>query len=97
MPDLAGEPLLDLSPERQAIERRRSAEAEAAVEASDRARRRVLWQCVALSFAGVPIYAWSWHVAEPGISIALGFFVSYAIPFFRWLAYHVSHSDSFGR
>ncbi|HEX7024768.1 MAG TPA: hypothetical protein VF187_08130, partial [Gemmatimonadales bacterium] len=61
-------------------------------------RRRTMWQCVALTFSGVPVYAWSWHLTDPrmaDIAIASGFFLSYAAPFFRWLAWHVRGSESF--
>jgi len=59
-----------------------------------------MWQCVALAFIGVPVYAASWGLADPGLTRvagALGFFVSYAAPFFRWLIYHIRESEEFGR
>lgn len=92
--------LLDLSPERRAMEARRAQEYEESVRAADHARRRVLWQCVALTFAGVPFYAWSWHLTDPRqseLTVATAFLISYAAPFFRWLAHHVSESDSFSK
>lgn len=92
------DPLLDLPPERQALELRRVREREAADAAFDRRRRLMLWQCVALSFLGVPVYAVSWGGVDPGMTqvwSALGLFVSYAAPFFRWLVYHVRVSDEF--
>jgi hypothetical protein len=55
---------------------------------------------MALSFAGVPFYAWSWHLTDPrevNVFVAGGFFISYALPFFRWLAYYVRTSEEFGR
>lgn len=90
--------LLDLPPERRALELRRVREREAATAAFDRHRRRMMWQCVALSFLGVPIYAVSWGGADPRMTqlwSALGLFVSYAAPFFRWLVYHLRISDEF--
>jgi hypothetical protein len=97
MPD---SPLLGLDPDRIATEERRAREKEAAAQAFERTRSRVFWQCVALGFAGVPFYAWSWHLTDPrdvNLSVAAGFFISYALPFFRWLAYHVRTSDEFDR
>ena len=91
-------PLLPVSAHRIAAERRLAREREAADRALERSRRRVFWQCVALSFAGVPLYALSWRLADDrmaDIAVAAGFFVSYALPFFRWLAWHVKTSDAF--
>ena len=96
MPDT---PLLELDPQRIATETRRAREKEEAEAAVERTRRRMLWQCVALSFAGVPFYAWSWHLTDPrevNLFVAAGFFISYALPFFRWLAHHIRTSDEFG-
>ncbi len=75
------------------------AETEAAIEADARAARRVLRQCIALGFAGVPLYAWAWFLGEPRLAeivAAAGFFVSYALPLARWLYFLVSRSESFG-
>lgn len=97
MPDT---PLLGLSPDRQAVETRRAAEQEEARLGYERKRKRLFWQCVALSLTGVPIYALSWRFTDPlqiDLAIAGGFFLSYALPFFRWLAYHVSNSEEFAR
>lgn len=91
-------PLLALPPDRQEIERRRVQEAEQAVRTSERETRRVMWQCVALSLAGVPIYVWSWFLTTPrmpSVAVTLAFVVSYGLPFFRWLAFHVHRSESF--
>ena len=96
---MARDALLEPSPERREIELRRVRERETAQAEFSRRRRAVMWQCVALAFLGVPIYAASWGQAEPGrtqVLAALGFFVSYAAPFFRWLAYHVRNSEEFG-
>jgi hypothetical protein len=63
-------------------------------------RHRVMWQCVALAFVGVPVYAVSWGLTDPGltrVSVTFGFFLSYAAPFFRWLTYHVRESEEFAR
>ena len=97
MPD---SPLLGLDPGRIATEARRAGEKEAAEQAFERAKRRMFRQCIALSFAGVPFYAWSWHLTDPravNLFVAAGFFISYALPFFRWLAYHVRTSEEFSR
>jgi hypothetical protein len=97
---MADPPLLKLEPDRIATEERRAREKEVAEQAFERARHRMLWQCVALSFAGVPFYAWSWHLTEPrevNLFVATGFVISYALPFFRWLAYHIKTSEEFGR
>jgi len=90
--------LLDPSTERERRERRRALEEAADERELNRRRRRMLWQCVALTFLGVPVYAYSWHVTDPRqaeLAGAAGFVVSYVGPFFRWLAYHVSQSEEF--
>ena len=91
-------PLLDLLPERRADEQRRALERETEHRLFERRRSRVFWQCVALTFAGAPIYLWSWHLTDHRAEIAASFalLVSYAAPFFRWLAYHISESETFG-
>jgi hypothetical protein len=97
MPDT---PLLGLDPDRVATEARRAAEKEAAQLSYDRKRRRVFWQCMALTLTGVPIYALSWRFTDPlkiDLAIATGFVLSYVLPFFRWLAYHVRNSEEFAR
>ena len=93
-------PLLELDPGRVAVESRRAAEQEESRLGYDRQRKRVFWQCVALSLTGVPVYVLSWQFTEPlkiDLAIAGGFFLSYALPFFRWLAYHVKNSEEFAR
>ena len=93
-------PLLGLDSDRVATEARRAAEKEAAQLAYDRKCRRVFWQCMALTLTGVPVYALSWRFTDPlqiDLAIAGGFVLSYALPFFRWLAYHVRNSEEFGR
>ena len=93
-------PLLGLDPARIAEEARRVRDKETAELSVERARRRMIWQCVALSFSGVPFYAWSWRQTDPreaGLLVAAGFFMSYALPFFRWLANHVGTSEEFSR
>ena len=91
-------PLLPISADRMAAELRRAREQDAAERGLEGKRRRVFWHCVALSFAGIPLYALSWRLADDraaDIMVAAGFFVSYALPFFRWLAWHVKTSDAF--
>jgi hypothetical protein len=91
-------PLLPISAHRVAAEQRRAQEKETAVLAWERGRRRVFRQCILLSFAGVPLYALSWRLADnrtADLLVAAGFFVSYALPFFRWLAWHLKTSDAF--
>lgn len=90
--------LLRISAHRMATEQRRARERETAELAVARERRRVFWQSVSLSFAGVPLYALAWRLADDRIAdlvVAAGFFVSYALPFCRWLAWHVKTSDAF--
>ena len=97
MPDT---PLLGLEPGRMAVESRRAAEQEQARLAYERIRKRVFWQCVGLTLSGIPIYALSWRFTDPlqvDLAIAGGFVLSYALPFFRWLAYHVRNSEEFSR
>ena len=91
-------PLVTLSAERLALEQRKALEAEAAQRAEGRAIRRLFWQCVALTFTGVPIYGYAFGIADnrqAQVVAAAGFFVSYAFPFFRWLHFQVSRSESF--
>lgn len=95
---MSADHLLELSPERRELELRRIREREAADLAFERKRRRVMWQCVSLTFLGAPVYAASWALTDPRmtqLAAALGFFISYAAPFFRWLAYHVKVSEAF--
>jgi hypothetical protein len=90
--------LLELSAERREAERRRGTEREAAAGETDRKLARMRWQCVLLTFAGVPFYLLSWRLTDPrsaAVWAALALFVSYACPFFRWLHFHVSQSESF--
>jgi hypothetical protein len=97
MPDT---PLLGLDSARVDAEARRARELEDAHRGDERTRKRVFWQCVALTLSGIPIYALSWRFTDPleiDLAIAGGFFLSYALPFFRWLAYHVSTSEEFRR
>jgi hypothetical protein len=97
MPDT---PLLGLDSGRVDAEARRARELEEAQLGDERKRKRVFWQCVALTLTGIPIYALSWRFTDPlqiDLAIAGGFFLSYALPFFRWLAHHVSTSEEFRR
>jgi hypothetical protein len=92
--------LLDPSTERDRREHRRAQEQAEDELADRRKRRRMLWQCVALTFIGVPVYAYSWHLTDPRqaeVAASAGFVLSYAAPFFRWLAYHISQSEEFRR
>ena len=91
--------LLELPAERREVEKRRALEEEAGYEAFERRRARVFWQCVALSFAGVPLYAWSWHLTGDSARVAAAgaLVISYAVPFFRWVVYLVSESEEFRR
>ena len=97
---LSADRLLDLPADRRATELRRVREREDAALAHEHRKHRVMWQCVALAFSGVPVYAVGWGLADPRlarVAVTFGFFVSYAAPFFRWLIYHVRQSDEFGR
>lgn len=93
-------PLLELDSGRVDAETRRSREQEEARLGYERQRRRVFWQCVALTLTGVPVYALSWRFTDPlkiDLAITGGFVLSYALPYFRWLAYHVRNSEEFAR
>ena len=92
----APHPILSISPAQRVLESRRAREKEAADRLNRREVRNVLWQCVGLAFAGVPIYLWSWHLTDPRsteLAVATGMVVSYALPFFRWLAFHARRSE----
>jgi len=62
------EPLLDLPPDRRTTELRRVREREQAAEGHERRKHRVMWQCVALAFLGVPVYAASWSLTDPALT-----------------------------
>ncbi len=90
--------LLVQSSEQRRIEQERADQVEEGIRVSERESRRVFWQCVGLTFCGVPIYAWSWLLTEPGqpeLAVAVALFVSYALPFFRWLAFVIRRSEAF--
>jgi hypothetical protein len=74
-------------------------EEDAGYRAFARRRSRVLWQCAALTFAGVPLYGWSWHLTGDSAQVAAAgaLVISYAAPFFRWVFYLVSESEEFRR
>ena len=91
--------LLDISPERRAREQSRAEEIDALNRAAERKRRSMIFQCIALAFLGVPFYGWGMHIdgtVRAEVWTAMGFAVSYAGPFLRWLAYHTSTSEEFG-
>ena len=91
-------PLLSISPERRALEQRAAEAAEAVARVEHLEMRRLCWQCVALGFSGVPLYGLAWYLGDPRqaeIAATAAFVISYGLPFFRWLYYHVSHSESF--
>jgi len=97
---MARRPLLELSAKQAEVERRRALEKDAAERRFEQRRRRVLWQCAALLFIGVPFYGYSWHLTDPReaeLPAALGFLLSYAGPFFRWVLYLVGESEEFRR
>ena len=91
-------PILELSAARRGREARRAAEIDAAERLARRTTRRVVVECVALVFLGTPLYAWSWHLTDPDrarIWTELGFAVTLAGPFFRWLLHHTRTSETF--
>lgn len=84
-------PFLTLSEQQKAREAAGAALAEQAEREVARETRRVGWQCVALTFLGVPLYLWSWHLDDSRSShvvASAAFLVSYAAPFFRWVIWH---------
>ena len=92
--------LLDLSPEQQELERRRADQEEADQQAFERRRNRVLWQCAAFTFTGIPLYVWSWHLTDgrqSELAASLALVLSYVVPIFRWVFYHISVSEEFRR
>lgn len=95
---MSRQPILPVSQARRGREARRAAEIDAAEKLGRRTSLRVIVECVALTLLGTPFYAWSWHLTDPdraAIWAALGFAVSYAGPFFRWLLYHTRNSETF--
>jgi hypothetical protein len=89
-------PLLDVAPARREREARRAVEVEHGIRVSQREARRAFAECIGLAFLGVPFYAWSWHVEDRAqVWSALGFAISYAAPFFRWVLYHMRTSETF--
>ncbi len=92
--------LVQLSEQQRELEQRHAAQQAEDEPEFLRRRRRMLWQCVALTFVGVPVYAYGWHLSDPGQSSVVasaGFVLSYAAPFFRWVAYLVATSEEFRR
>jgi len=90
--------LLDVPTARREREARRAGEIEHGNRVTERAGRRAFAECIALAFLGVPFYAWSWHVEATDraqVWSALGFAISYAAPFFRWVLYHMRTSETF--
>lgn len=90
--------LLDLSSEQQERERRQADQEQADQDAFEHRRGRVLWQCVALTFTGVPLYVWSWSLTDgrqSELAASFALVLSYVAPFFRWLAYHIRESEEF--
>jgi hypothetical protein len=88
--------MIILPPERLAKEHRRASETEAAHKAWARETRRVFWQCTALAFLGVPVYALSWYLTDPdqvGLAHAGAFCVSYVGPWARFLVFHLRRAD----
>ena len=89
-------PLLAQSAEMREREATRARERQDAEQGWQRERHAVMWQCVALSFAGVPIFGLSFHLTDgrrAQVAVAAAFFVSYACPFARWLVYHLRSVD----
>ena len=89
-------PMIILPAERLAKELRRATETEAAHKAWARETRRVFWQCSALAFLGVPVYAVSWYLTDPdqvGLAQAGAFCVSYVGPWARFLVFHLRRAD----
>jgi len=74
----------------------RAGERQAAEQDWQRRKHAVMWQCVVLSFAGVPLFGLSMRIddgRQADIALAAAFFVSYAGPFFRWLIFHLQSVD----
>jgi hypothetical protein len=88
--------MIILPAERLAKELRRASETEAAHKAWARENRRVFWQCAALAFLGVPVYAVSWYLTDPDQADLLqagAFCVSYVGPWARFLAFHLRRAE----
>ena len=89
-------PLLPISDAQRARETAHATAAEEAERQSRREAHRVAWQCVALTFLGVPLYLWSWHLndaRQSAVVASAAFLVSYAAPFFRWVVYRVGRDE----
>lgn len=89
-------PLITLPKEKLEREARRIAEREAGDRAWNRENRRVFWQCIALAFTGVPVYGLSMALHDPRqveIARSAAFFVTWGLPYFRWLAFHVKRME----
>ena len=88
--------LLVQSDEARRREAARAHEREDAERGWLREKHVVMWQCVALSFAGVPLFGLSMYIDDgrrADVALAAAFFVSYAGPFFRWLVFHLKCVD----
>ncbi len=88
--------LLTQSAEVREREAARAHEREDAERGWQREKRAVMWQCVALSFAGVPLFGLSMYLddgRQADVALAAAFFVSYAGPFFWGLVFHLKSAD----
>ena len=88
----APRPLLQV-PESQRIREERQASLRAAqARAWERSVRRLILQCILLTLLGVPLYGFAWHLTDPRqtqLVVAGALLISYALPLFRLLIFHV--------
>ena len=86
------EPLLEVPERQRAREARQAREREEREIGWRRSIRRMLAQCVLLTFLGVPLYALAWQVADPvqaRVMATGAFIVSYVAPLLRLLVFHL--------
>lgn len=89
-------PLLLQSAEARRREAARAHERQEAEQGWQRERRAAMWQCVALSFSGIPLFGLGMYLEDGRwgeVMLAAAFFVSYAGPCARWLVFHLKSVD----
>jgi len=91
-PQAAHTPLVEVSEAQRQRESRQVHARDLQAAAWQKQVRRMLLQCVLLTFLGVPLYAVAWHLTDPDqaqLVVAAAFVVSYVVPLGRILVFHV--------
>ena len=84
--------MLTLSTAQREREERHAREPELQTASWQRSVRGMFLQSILLTFLGVPLYAYAWHLADPARAQMVGaaaFLVSYVGPLIRMLVFHL--------